>query len=116
VGQAGGEEQVHAYLKAYCTNAAVPVGGIQVLISNSVWTTKDVEKAYIEGCVDNFSAEIRPMGSAEEINEYVETTTKGMIPKILEQAVRVSCIFGCLPRLGLYVTWLWSYVKWCVLF
>jgi len=99
----GDEEQVHAYLKTYCEKVAIPTGGIQVIISNSVWTDKNVKEKYIKDCVRDFSAEIRPMGSAEQINKYVEKTTRGMIPKILEQTV-------CVLVISLYCIAVWYVV------
>eukprot|EP01087_Luapelamoeba_hula_P019535 TRINITY_DN647_c0_g1_i1.p1 TRINITY_DN647_c0_g1~~TRINITY_DN647_c0_g1_i1.p1 ORF type:complete len:392 (-),score=65.83 TRINITY_DN647_c0_g1_i1:405-1580(-) len=81
--QLGAEEDVLALCGALLSelNQATDV---ELIVGNSAWTSAVVKPEYVEAVSNAFRAEVRPLQSAQEINEWCATKTKGMIKKILD--------------------------------
>ena len=70
------------WLTAY-TKAAKGVEGVTFIMTSSVWTTRVVERDYIDAVKRMFGAECRPLEGVDRINAWVADATLGEIPKVL---------------------------------
>ena len=60
---------------------------INMGIANSVWTKQgyNAKQSFINTLQEYYSAQVKSLTSAAEINSWVNTNTKGMIPQIMDE-------------------------------
>jgi len=56
---------------------------VVLTVANSIWVEGSVHDEFKAVCGGPFDSEVRPLGSASAVNEWVSGATKGLIPSVL---------------------------------
>ena len=78
-------EEINNALKVLTKDLLTVDNKIKMGIANSVWTKQGytAKQAFINALQEYYSAQVKSLTTAEEVNSWVNTNTNGMIPKII---------------------------------
>lgn len=79
------EGNVHKTLSSVISELRSTDNKVELIVANSIWVEGGVADAFRDSCASAFASQVRPLGSAAAVNEWVEGETRGLIQRLLSK-------------------------------